>query len=112
MTGAAVRPDPFASNEEWAAGGFPLPARDSDYRVTAVEVVDDATLHVTHRDGVQGYVRFEPLAFSGPFQPLSNPAVFRQARVEGGAVVWSREIDLAPDNMHRHLFAFGDWVLR
>lgn len=112
MTGVMARPDPFASNEAWAAAGITLPSATSDYRVTAVEPVDATTLHVTHRDGVQGYVRFEPSAFRGPFQPLGDPAVFKRAHVEHGAVVWSDEIDLAPDNMHRHLFAFGEWLLR
>ncbi|WP_174285137.1 DUF2442 domain-containing protein [Sphingomonas bacterium] len=80
--------------------------------MAAVKAVDDCTLHVSHRDGVQGFVRFEPSAFQGVFGPLGNPAFFRQAYVEHGAVAWSDDIDLAPDNMHRHLFAFGEWVLQ
>lgn len=112
MVNAAFRPDPYASNEEWLAAGVPLPGPQSDYRVASVDAIDGSTLHVTHRDGVEGFVRFEPSAFRGIFQPLSDPAVFKRAHVELGAVSWSDEIDLAPDNMHRHLFAFGEWVLQ
>lgn len=112
MRAAAVRPDPYASNEEWAAAGISLPGIKSDYRVAAVVAVNDETLRVTHCDGVDGYVRFERSAFCGVFQPLADPALFRQAHVEHGAVIWNDDLDLAPDNMHRHLFAFGEWVLR
>ena len=112
MTGAdAIRPDPYASNEDWAAAGIPLPGLGSDYRVVEVEVLDDHRLLVRHRDGVSGVVCFEPSRFAGAFAALSDPALFRQAHVEHGAVVWNDDVDLAPDNMHRHLFAFGEWVL-
>ena len=112
MIAASIRPDPHASNEDWTAAGIPLPGPRSDYRVVKVDVIDEFTLHVTHRDGVQGYVKFELSAFRGIFESLLDPALFRQARVEYGAVVWSDEIDISPDNMHRHLFAFGEWVLQ
>lgn len=107
-----ARPDPFASNEEWLAAGREVPGPGSDYRVARVEVVNACTLYVTHCDGVRGHVRFEASAFCGIFKSLSDPAVFRQAHVDHGAVIWSDELDLAPDNMHRHLFAFGEWVLQ
>ena len=108
----SIKPDPFASNEDWAAAGIPLPGPNSDYCVVDVEVVNDHTLHVTHKDGIQGDVRFEESAFRGIFEPLKDPTLFGRAYVEHGAVVWSDEIDLAPDNMHRHLYAFGEWVLQ
>lgn len=111
MTLVMSRPDPYASNEDWEAAGIALPSSQSDYRVARVEAIDASTLYVTHRDGVEGFVRFEPSAFHGIFEPLRDSALFKQAHVECGVVSWSDEIDLAPDNMHRHLFAFGEWVL-
>jgi hypothetical protein len=108
---STTRPDPFASNEDWAAAGISLPLADTDYWVSHVDAVGPLTLHVRHKDGVEGTVRFEQSALRGVFEVLNDPAIFAQVHVEHGAVTWPDEIDLAPDNMHRHLYAFGEWVL-
>jgi len=110
--GAATRPDPFASNEAWRAAGIPVPGEGADYRVRSVEALNSHVLHVEHCDGVKGTVCFTEAAFRGAFEPLRNPTLFKEARVEHGWVVWNDDLDLAPDNMHRHLFAFGEWILR
>ena len=112
MQTAVVRPDPYASNEDWAAAGISLPGKNSNYCVSHVEAVGPLTLHVRHADGVEGTVRFEESHLRGVFAPLRDPKVFSQAYAEDGAVRWSDELDISPDNMHRHLFAFGEWVLR
>lgn len=112
MIDADARSDPFASNDDWKAAGFPVPAADADYCVATVKVVGPVTLWVEHKDGARGRVRFEETALTGVFEALKNPDVFQQATVEHGAVTWPDDIDLAPDNMHRHLAAFGEWVLR
>jgi hypothetical protein len=109
---SSARPDPYASNEDWAAAGIPLPGEDANYSVSYVKVIGPLTLHVRHADGVEGTVRFEESQLRGIFAPLSDPTVFARAYAEDGAVRWSDEIDISPDNMHRHLFAFGEWVLR
>jgi hypothetical protein len=112
MQTESARPNPFASNEDWAAAGIALPSPDSDYWVAHVEAVGPLTLLVRHRDGVEGTVRFEQSALRGVFEVLSDPAVFARVRAEDGVVSWPDEIDISPDNMHRHLFAFGEWVLQ
>jgi hypothetical protein len=112
MQAASVRPDPYASNEDWAAAGITLPPANSDYWVAHVEVVGPLALHVRYRDGVEGSVRFEKSALRGVFEALDDPAIFAQVHAEDGAVTWPNEIDISPDNMHRHLFAFGEWVLQ
>jgi hypothetical protein len=113
LSGAAsARPDPYASNADWIAGGFPVPAGNADYRVASVKVVGALTLWVEHLDGTTGHVRFEPSALTGVFEVLGNPTHFEQAFVEDGVVQWPGDLDLAPDNMHRHLAAFGEWILQ
>jgi hypothetical protein len=109
---ASARPDPYASNEDWALAGIPLPPKGADYRVAHVEVVGPLTLHVRHADGVEGMVRFEQSALQRVFAPLNDPKFFGQAFSEDGAVRWPNDLDISPDNMHRHLFAFGEWVLQ
>ena len=108
------RPDSYASyasNEDWAGAGFPVPAPGENYGVVAVRVIGPLTLWVEHADGTQGEIRFMPDHLNGVFEQLRDPAVFAQVRVEHGAVTWPGELDIAPDNMHRHLAAFGEWVL-
>ena len=107
----ALRPDPYASDEDWVAQGFLVPGHSADYDVVTARVAAPLTLWVEHADGVQGHVRFEPSALTGVFEVLCNPIVFGQVVAEDGAVRWPGDLDLAPDNMHRHLAAFGEWVL-
>jgi hypothetical protein len=83
-----------------------------DWDVVAVEPVSTLVLAVRFKDGTEGKVRFEPGHLSGVFEALKAPEMFRQVRVEGGAVTWPGEIDLAPDAMYREIKRSGEWVLR
>jgi hypothetical protein len=69
-------------------------------------------LAVRFEDGTEGGVRFEPSHLHGVFEALKTPEVFRQVRVDDGAVTWPCEIDLAPDAMYREIKQTGEWVLR
>ena len=81
--------------------------------VSSVKVAGPLTLFVTHSDGVQGHVRFVESHLRGVFEKLRDPAFFAQVGVAHGAVSWpNEEVDLAPDNMHRHLKRDGEWVLQ
>jgi hypothetical protein len=82
------------------------------WTVVSVEPKTHLTLAVRFLDGTEGAVRFEPSHLSGVFEALKDPAVFRQARVEFGAVTWPGEVDLAPDAMYREIKRSGEWVLR
>lgn len=83
-----------------------------NWDVVAVEPVSTLELAVRFADGTEGRVRFETSHLSGVFEALKAPEMFRQARVEGGAVTWPGEIDLAPDAMYREIKRLGEWVLR
>lgn len=54
------------------------------WRVTEVAVVDEHAVRVRFVDGLEGVVRFLPGFFRGVFAHLSDPAQFRQVKVEGG----------------------------
>jgi hypothetical protein len=45
------------------------------------------------------------------FEELRDPNIFRQARVELGAVTWPNGADLAPDAMYDAIRAHGYWVV-
>jgi hypothetical protein len=82
------------------------------WTVISVETNPPLTLTVRFLDGTEGTVRFETSHLSGIFEPLKDPEVFAKAHVEGGAVTWPGDIDLAPDAMYREIQRTGEWVLR
>ncbi len=83
-----------------------------EWSVVKVEPKAPLALMVRFADGTEGVVRFEASHLTGVFEPLKNPEIFRQARVEFGAVTWPGNIDLAPDAMYREIKQTGEWVLQ
>jgi Protein of unknown function (DUF2442) len=85
------------------------------WRVARVEVLSGFRLHVRFKDGTEGTVELRDFinsASAGVFAALRDENLFRQARVELGAVVWPDNLDLAPDAMHREIKEHGSWVVR
>lgn len=82
------------------------------WRIVSVRVLDSCGFSVRFIDGLEGVVRFEPSHLTGVFEALRDELVFRQARIECGAVTWPGEIDLAPDAMYDEIKAHGEWILR
>ncbi len=83
-----------------------------DWDVNQVKVVGPLQLEVVFADGTRGRVVFEPTYLTGVFTSLQNPNFFNQVRINGGAVSWPGDIDLAPDAMHEAIRKSGEWVLR
>jgi hypothetical protein len=83
-----------------------------DWDVSQVKVVGPLQLEVVFADGIRGRVVFEPTHLTGVFTSLQNPEFFNQVRINGGAVSWPGDIDLAPDAMHESIRKSGEWVLR
>lgn len=83
-----------------------------NWDVISVKPLKPFELSVLFKVGTEGKVRFEPGHLRGVFEALKAPELFRQARVEEGAVTWPGEIDLAPDAMYREIKRSGEWVLR
>jgi hypothetical protein len=72
-------------------------------------------LRVRFNDGTEGRVElagFLHSASAGVFAVLRDESLFRQARVELGAVTWPENLDLAPDAMHREIKEHGRWIVR
>jgi hypothetical protein len=80
--------------------------------VNQIKVVGPLQLEVVFADGIRGRVEFEPTHLTGVFTSLQNPEFFNQVRINGGAVSWPGDIDLAPDAMHESIRKSGEWVLR
>ena len=84
------------------------------WRAAEARPIADFVLRVRFLDGTEGVVDMIRLVHSetaGVFRALADPAVFRQVRVECGAVTWPGDLDLAPDAMYRAITAEGRWTL-
>ena len=51
-----------------------------------------------------------PAVRGTPFEPLLDESLFRQVRVDLGAVTWPTGADLAPDAMYDAIRASGEWI--
>ena len=83
------------------------------WRVVEVRAFPGYRLAVKFMDGATGEVDMSRLVMSdsaGVFAQLRDPALFAQAYVEYGAVIWPGEIDLAPDAMYDEIKKHGRWV--
>lgn len=83
-----------------------------DWDVIDVKAIAPLTLHVKFSDGTVGKVQFEQSHLKGVFEALIDPDVFQQVHIDGGAVTWPGDVDLAPDAMYLAIRARGEWVLR
>jgi len=83
-----------------------------EWDVVEVQAEPPLALNVRFADGTQGYVRFEPSHLTGVFESLRDPLMFKQVRIEHGALAWPGNLDLAPDAMYDAIKAHGEWILR
>lgn len=73
-----------------------------DYHVMEARYVRDFVVWVRFRDGTAGEVDLRP-ALRGPvFEPLHDPAYFRQFTVDPQfhTLVWPNGVDIAPEFLH------------
>lgn len=86
------------------------------WRLTSVQALENASLHVIFVDGTEGDVHMQaflasPSVDGTVFEPLRNPAEFARAGIVMGAVQWPNGAELAPDAMHDALRERGVWAL-
>ena len=76
-----------------------------DYDVIEARYVSGFTVWLKFRDGTQGEIDLAT-ELSGPvFEPLRDPAMFRQFRVspEFHTLIWPNGADFAPEFLHRSI---------
>jgi hypothetical protein len=74
--------------------------------VASVRPLDNYRLEVTFDDGTRGFISLKDRLFGPVFEPLRDPAMFRQVSVdEFGAICWPNGADLAPDALYEQLRA-------
>ena len=58
-----------------------------------------------------GTVIFKPERLYGVFEPLKDPNFFDKVFIDGDAVAWAGEIDVAPDAMYEEIKQHGKWII-
>jgi glycine/D-amino acid oxidase-like deaminating enzyme len=72
------------------------------HKVTSVRVKPGYVLVLRFEDGTEGEVSVADRLFGPMFEPLKDPELFAQVRVDKfGAVCWPNEADLAPDALYQ-----------
>lgn len=74
------------------------------WTVTSVVAKPDYILWLTFTDGSRKVYNARPLLEKPIYEPLKSLLFFLTARVECGTVVWSDEVDIAPE----HLYECGE----
>ena len=70
-------------------------------KVISVRALDDYTLWLRFSTGETKVFDFKPLLNAPCFIPLKDEAIFKQAYVDYGVVVWNDdEIDIAPEKLY------------
>lgn len=103
------------AEEDRATEPTPKIRARAPWRVTHVEALSGFRLRVRFNDGTEGTVELAAFIQSpqaGVFAALRDEALFRQVKIDLGAVTWPGDLDLAPDAMHREIAKHGKWVVR
>jgi len=66
----------------------------------SVRALPDFRLVVEFTTGEKKVCDFSRRLSRPAFRPLKNKVLFDQAHVEGGAVVWNDDIDIAPEALY------------
>ena len=69
-------------------------------RPIQVKPKDDFTLVIRFSNGETRCFDMKPHLGFGVFRELTDPAYFKQARIENGTVVWPHEQDVCPDTLY------------
>ena len=80
--------------------------------VKNVQLTGPLSFTVQFEDGLTGKVQFEKSHLTGAFESLKDPVAFQKISIQGGAVTWPGDLDLAPDAMYAEIKAKGEWVLK
>ncbi len=71
-------------------------------RIVDAEACGGRLLRLTFNNGVQKTVDVSPLLWGPVFEPLQDPSVFAQVKLDPvcGTVIWPNGADLAPEALH------------
>lgn len=68
--------------------------------VTQVKTLPDYQMEVTFTSGEKRHFDMRPLLCMKPWNRIASEALFMQAKVAYGTVVWPTNIDIAPETLY------------
>lgn len=72
-------------------------------RLEKIHMRDDYTVLLRYVNGEQRLYDMKPLLDEYPFTLLNGSlSAFKQAKIEGSAIAWSDDIDIAPEELYRN----------
>jgi hypothetical protein len=76
-----------------------------DYHVVEARYIGGHLIWLRFRDGMSGEIDLEPTLDGPVFEPLRDPAVFRQFQIhpEFHTLVWPNGADIAPEFLHDNI---------
>ena len=74
-----------------------IPENYQPQTITACRVIADHELELRFADGFTGRLGLRDVLWGPMFEPLNDPALFREARVEDDTVRWPNGADFCPD---------------
>ncbi len=76
--------------------------RHEIHKIRDVKIVGDYTLRLTYEDGKVNVVDLDGVLFGEIYAPLSDPALFRQVRIdpEVPTIVWPNGADFDPETLY------------
>ena len=76
--------------------------KEKPIKICGVRPLNDYKLWLRFNNGEARIYDCKPLMQSPAFQPLKDPAVFRDVYIDYGVVVWmDGDLDVAPEAMYR-----------
>ncbi len=67
--------------------------------VSSVDVLDDFHLYLKFNNGEEGIVDLKPELYGEVFEPLRDPALFRQVYLTSRTIEWPNGADFAPEHL-------------
>ena len=79
-------------------------------RVTEIEPKGDLKLKIIFNDGLSGVLDFSELLTGSVFSTLKELTKFSTASVQYGTIVWSGDVDMAPEYLHTQMLEKGSEI--
>jgi hypothetical protein len=81
-------------------------------QLSSVKPLNNYSIFVAYKDGVQGVVDLQHLAKKGVFIQWDENNLFQKVHISDyGAIAWNDDLDICPDSVYLQLcgLSFEDW---
>ncbi|MCH4082160.1 MAG: DUF2442 domain-containing protein [Atopobiaceae bacterium] len=76
-----------------------MPKFRSFKATVSAEAIDSCHVKASFEDGAAAILGFSDIIGRGPWEKLADPGFFKRAYTACGTIVWSDDVDLAPEDV-------------